>query len=207
MFRLWKLSRAFFNGDFKERRFLILSTVQQDRSLDSAQEISRIFGSNPDLLAHLIKVFLTVGKIVDVLPDNALTSCEVKDLLTAALLHDIGKSTWEKDWFVKPRHLISEDDWEQMQKHPLEGARILSSFPDIPESIIRLVAAHHERPRGGGYPQQKKPDFLSMILAAADVYSACTEDRAYRTKRLNLYEVCEQLKAFVPTVIIEALLK
>ncbi|CFX47715.1 HD domain [Syntrophomonas zehnderi OL-4] len=174
---------------------------------DSAQEISRMLLSCPDLLPHSIKVFLTVGKIIDALPDKALTGKEVRDVLTAALLHDVGKSSWKKDWFVKPRYLINDDDWKQMQQHPLDGAQLLSVLPEIPKSIIRLVAEHHERPEGKGYPQQKEPEFLCILLAAADVYSACTENRAYRNnKKFAAHEAIEQVASFASTEIIEALL-
>lgn len=188
-----------------------MSTAQQIRPLDntdSAREISRMLSSNPDLLSHSIKVFLTAGKIVDALPDKALTGREVKDVLTAALLHDVGKSSWKKEWFVMPRYLLSDDDWERMQQHPLDGARLLSALREIPKSITQLVAEHHERPGGGGYPEQKEPGFLSILLAAADVYSACMERRQYRSQDvLDSEYALEEVAKFAPLDVCNALTK
>lgn len=171
---------------------------------DYVQEISKMLTSHPALLTHSLKVFLMVGRIIGTLPDDALTGQEVKNLLTAAILHDVGKSNWKKDWFIKPRHILKDNEWIQMQEHPIEGSRLLQSLQVLPEEVLRIVAQHHERSEGRGYPYGIEPDLLVTILAACDVYAACTEERPYRANSYTKEAALSQLAMFTPTIIIDA---
>jgi diguanylate cyclase (GGDEF)-like protein/putative nucleotidyltransferase with HDIG domain len=98
----------------------------------------------------------------------------------AGVLHDIGKIGVADAIVNKPGPLTPEE-WDEMQKHPEFGARMLerAELWDIAEWIL----AHHERPDGKGYPFGLSGDAMPLearIVAVADAYEAMTTDRVYR---------------------------
>jgi putative nucleotidyltransferase with HDIG domain len=100
---------------------------------------------------------------------------------TAGLLHDIGKFVLP-DRILKSNARLSEDDWEQIRRHPYEGARIVSQV-DGYRAIGDIIMAHHERLDGLGYPRGIEGDEipeLSRIVAVADVYDVLTARDTYR---------------------------
>lgn len=110
-----------------------------------------------------------------------LPTVEIKELESMGLLHDIGKIAIDEQILNNPGKL-SEDDWNQMKKHPEIGYRILSTVNDMAE-MAEYVLAHHERWDGAGYPKGLKGEDIPLkarIIALADAYDAMTSDRAYR---------------------------
>jgi HD-GYP domain-containing protein (c-di-GMP phosphodiesterase class II) len=111
-----------------------------------------------------------------------LEDAERATLRRAALLHDLGRvavptAVWERPGLLK------RAEWEQVRLHPYHAERILARSPVL-EPIGVLVALHHERLDGSGYPRQAKGAELSTaarILAAADCYQALTQDRPHRS--------------------------
>lgn len=95
------------------------------------------------------------------------------DLHYAALLHDIGL-------LMMPDHLLGTapphtlNDYALIQSHPREGAALLSEYPFLQEPA-RLIAHHHERWDGAGYPYGLRGDYIpgsARILAIADVFDS-----------------------------------
>ena len=54
------------------------------------------------ILPHSLHVFCVAYQVVSELPPGMLSQQEERDLLLAALLHDIGKSLWPDGWHVEP---------------------------------------------------------------------------------------------------------
>ncbi|MCS6326230.1 MAG: HD domain-containing protein [Nitrospira sp.] len=93
------------------------------------------------------------------------------DLHYAALLHDIGLLTL-------PGHLRddtvphSSHDYALLQSHPRDGAALLAAFSFLCEPA-RLIAHHHERWDGAGYPYGLRGVYIPVgarLLAIADVF-------------------------------------
>ena len=96
------------------------------------------------------------------------------------MLHDIGKIGVPDSILRKPGPL-TDDEYDEMQKHAELGARILAGANL--EDISAWVLAHHERPDGRGYPHGLATQDIPLeakILAVADSYEAMTSDRVYR---------------------------
>ena len=107
---------------------------------------------------------------------------ELKNLGMGALLHDIGKVFIHKDCLNKQGKL-TDDEFEQMKKHPVEGYRHIRANFNIPLHASLGVLQHHEKYDGTGYPHQKAGTDISLfgrIIAIADVYDAITSERPYR---------------------------
>lgn len=110
-----------------------------------------------------------------------LTDSKVKELKNLGLLHDIGKIAIDEHMLNKPGRL-TEDEWNEMAKHPEIGYRILSTVNEMAE-MAESVLAHHERWDGKGYPKGLKGEEIPLharIICLADAFDAMTSDRSYR---------------------------
>jgi putative nucleotidyltransferase with HDIG domain len=101
----------------------------------------------------------------------------------AALLHDVGKIAVPDSILNKPSEL-TPSEYEEMKKHPVHGARILSNIqsPAI-RAVLPGVQYHHERWDGSGYPgglSGENIPLLGRLLGVADYFDALTSARAYR---------------------------
>ncbi|HEX6871879.1 MAG TPA: diguanylate cyclase, partial [Micromonosporaceae bacterium] len=98
----------------------------------------------------------------------------------AGRLHDIGKVTIGRDVLSKPGPL-NEWEWEQLRRHPDESARLVVELGDRPD-LADLVAAHHERYDGGGYPRGLVGEEIPLparIITVCDAWAAMRTGRAY----------------------------
>lgn len=105
----------------------------------------------------------------------------MRQLETAALLHDIGKVATPDAILLKPAKL-TEEEWNIMKRHPADGESILRRVPFLAPAS-RIVREHHERFDGKGYPDGlagEAINFGARIFAFADTLDAMTSDRAYR---------------------------
>jgi cyclic di-GMP phosphodiesterase len=100
----------------------------------------------------------------------------------AALMHDIGKVRTPLDILSKPDKLTDEE-FEIMKRHTVEGAEILRKTPDIPTLAPVVAFEHHLRMDGTGYPDGAKRASLNvatMLCSIADVYDAMRSQRTYQ---------------------------
>ena len=106
---------------------------------------------------------------------------ELRDLHTAALLHDIGKIGVPSEILRKPDRL-DDREYAIVKQHPVNSAKILGGISGFGR-VVELALRHHERYDGGGYPEGLAGDQLPLsayILQLADSFDAMTSDRAYR---------------------------
>jgi diguanylate cyclase (GGDEF)-like protein/putative nucleotidyltransferase with HDIG domain len=113
-----------------------------------------------------------------------LSDEDVQGVRTAALLHDIGNMAVPEHILSKPDSLTPEE-FERVKIHPRVGAEILRNVSfGVP--VSELVASHHERWDGLGYPAGLHGDDIPIgarILAIADCYSTLQATRPYRPAR------------------------
>jgi HD-GYP domain-containing protein (c-di-GMP phosphodiesterase class II) len=77
---------------------------------------------------------------------------------------------------------LTEEEWVKMREHPLHGQAILRGIEFL-EGAARVVAQHHEKWDGSGYPLGLRGEAIDMnarIFAVADAFDAMTSDRVYR---------------------------
>ncbi len=102
-------------------------------------------------------------------------------LALGAILFDIGKMQIPDDILNKNERL-SEAEYEIVKKHVSEGLKIVSNIEDIDKSVLDIIATHHERYNGCGYPaglEKKSIPILGRIVGIADCYDAMTSNRSY----------------------------
>jgi len=113
--------------------------------------------------------------------EYGLESHRIKALEFGSLLHDIGKIGVPDSILRKPAKL-TDDEWVLMRQHPVHGQQILRGIEFL-EGAARVVAQHHEKWDGSGYPlglTGEDIDLCARIFAVADAFDAMTSDRVYR---------------------------
>jgi HD-GYP domain-containing protein (c-di-GMP phosphodiesterase class II) len=98
------------------------------------------------------------------------------------LLHDLGKIGVPDAILLKPGPLTRRE-MEEMRYHPILGEKIVAGIPYLNGVARQVVAAHHERWDGGGYPRGfagPRIPLSARIFAVADAFDAMTNDRPYR---------------------------
>lgn len=124
-----------------------------------------------------------------------LSPAQVDLVRESGRLHDLGKIGTPDEVLRKPSALAGHE-LVAMQAHAEYGARILSNLPDFWEGAA-LVAAHHERKDGRGYPRGLRGDEIPLevaIIAVADAYDAMATARPYRPA-MTWSEIRRELEA------------
>ena len=104
----------------------------------------------------------------------------LRNLYTAALLHDIGKISVPSPILLKQGPL-NDQEQKLIAAHPLISARILRNFKELAH-LSSTVLYHHERMDGSGYPEGlmgKDIPEHSRIIAVVDVFEALVGERSY----------------------------
>jgi putative two-component system response regulator len=112
-----------------------------------------------------------------------LSSNEVKNILYAAPMHDVGKIGIPDSILMKPSKL-TDDEFHFMKTHTIIGAKILEdSRAEILQLAEQIAISHHERWNGKGYPRGLSGvdiPIVGRIVGVADVFDALTSRRPYK---------------------------
>ncbi|MFL5706514.1 MAG: HD-GYP domain-containing protein [Ktedonobacteraceae bacterium] len=111
----------------------------------------------------------------------------------AALFHDIGKLNISNTLLHKVSSL-SRQEFEQIKKHPTQGAMILNQ-QGIFKEVVPIVHCHHEHWNGCGYPhglQGRAIPLGARIITIADAFEVMTSScRLYQRQRTPLEALAE----------------
>ena len=142
---------------------------------------------------------------------DVLTDEKIEQLMLAALLHDAGKIRIPQS-IVNKMGKYTEEEYEIMKTHPMEGRKLLEGMPLIDDGTFNTTAKemalyHHERWDGSGYPYGVAGDTIPLcarIMGAADVLDALISPRLYK-KPMSVEEAVkvfeeEKGKAFEPCI-------
>jgi len=110
-----------------------------------------------------------------------LSDDAVATLRRAALVHDFGatgvsNSIWDK------AGALTRAEFDRVELHTMLTEQMLRRSPAL-AVLNPMAAAHHERCDGSGYHKRVRTDGVdpdAWILAAAEVYTGMTRDRADR---------------------------
>lgn len=143
-------------------------------SLKMYDEYTFAHSVNTSILAVSLGTFLSFDKP------------QIAALGVAALMHDIGKVNIPHDLINKPGKL-TDQEWDQVKRHPVNGALILANVPGVSKLTIVAAFEHHQHGGARGYPQvggdyQRHP--FSQIVALADAYEAITAARVYYSSQM-----------------------
>lgn len=160
------------NTTYDQLRERYMDTIEALRLVVDAKDIYTR-GHSERVAYFAVKI----GKAFDLSPD------ELELVRVGGLFHDVGKIGTSDDLLFKSAEL-NEKEYEEIKKHPLKGAHILSAISMFKE-VVPMVKCHHERVDGKGYPEGLKKEeipFLARIISVADAFDAMMSDRHYRSK-------------------------
>jgi diguanylate cyclase (GGDEF)-like protein/putative nucleotidyltransferase with HDIG domain len=123
-----------------------------------------------------------------------LSQAELDLLGHAALFHDIGKLAIPDAVLLKPASL-SGDEWDLMQRHAEEGARIIDRLGFLGDAVP-AIRHHHERWDGDGYPDRLVGEDIPLgarIIHVADALDSMLTNRIYKPAR-PAEEALEELR-------------
>ena len=106
---------------------------------------------------------------------------DCRSLRVAALLHDLGETTMERDYIWRPEALTEEERID-LARHPVIGEQE-ASRAGASRAAQLLVRWHHEWWNGCGYPDALRGEEIPLaarILRIADSYAALTAGRPFR---------------------------
>jgi len=112
-----------------------------------------------------------------------------------AMLLDVGKTNLPTELLNKPGSL-DDDERLLVQQHVQFGLDILKATPGIDSRVLEMVAHHHERYNGTGYPSQLKGNKIPVfgrIAGIVDAYDAMITLRPYAELRSS-YDALRKLR-------------
>lgn len=156
-----------------------MANLVENRDVDTGEHVKRT-SAYVKMLAQEARKTLEYKQV--------LTDRYIELLVKAAPMHDIGKIVVPDSILKKPGKL-SLDEFLQIQRHTIEGARIVhevledNSDPEYVQMAADIALCHHEKWNGSGYPQQLAGldiPVCARIMAIADVFDALISIRCYK---------------------------
>jgi putative nucleotidyltransferase with HDIG domain len=152
---------------------LSLTLRQTVQALGAAVEVRDSYTAGHQ--RRVTELALAIARRLEISEDR------LQGIRVAGLMHDIGKLAVPSEILSKPTKL-TDVERNLIQEHPEVARGILSSI-EFPWPVAEIVAQHHERIDGSGYPKKLRGDeilFEARILAVADVAEAMSSHRPYR---------------------------
>lgn len=101
-------------------------------------------------------------------------------LASGGLLLDLGKVAVPVPILAKPGALGGGEQ-HYVRRHVERGLELVAGH-DLPERVLEMIGAHHERIDGSGYPHRLQGTHIPLfgrLAAIADAFDAMTLDRRY----------------------------
>ena len=128
-----------------------------------------------------------------------LTLAEQKSLALGAFLHDIGKIGPEPYQFADDAITVTGGSIGN-RHHPEQGAKLVLPL-GLPAEVGQIIAYHHERWDGSGYPfglQGEGVPQLARIVCLAQTFDHLTAELPGRTP-VSIDNACQQMLSYAGT--------
>jgi putative nucleotidyltransferase with HDIG domain len=110
-----------------------------------------------------------------------LPKSDLRSLAVGGLLFDIGKLRLDPELLGATRPL-DDEELERVRTHVNLGVEMIRNSGLMNRDVLDMVAYHHERFNGSGYPEGLSGDEIPVfarIAAIVDCYDAITSHRSY----------------------------
>jgi len=192
--------------DLRERSIALSESYRklEESSLEAIESLNAtVEAKDPYTAGHSLRVqriALSIARELD------FTAAERDALRFGSLFHDIGKIAIPDVLLTKPDRL-TDAEYELMKRHSAEGARIVSKFGRLRDSVP-IIRHHHERWDGQGYADRLAGEEIPLAAAVAglaDAWDAMTIERPYQ-RALSVDEALAEVERnratqFVPAVV------
>ena len=149
-----------------------------ERNPDAMIWLARLRSASQYAYDHAVDVsvhLMVFGKFL------GLPSATIEQLGLAGLMQDIGKVDIPAEVLNKPEKL-NDEEYALVQSHVASSLEMLIGHPGFTTTVLEIVASHHERADGSGYPRRLKGEkicFNGELAGLVDSYCAMTRTRAY----------------------------
>ena len=129
-------------------------------------------GHSDRVAFYAVKIAQEMGKSSD----------DIERIRVAGLFHDIGK-IGIPDEILRKNGPLTDEEYALIKEHPSLGEQMLSSV-SLFNDILPVIAAHHERMDGRGYPAGLTGEQIpeeARTISVADYFDAMTSKRTYRS--------------------------
>ncbi len=119
---------------------------------------------------------------------------------TGTLLHDVGKIFIPIEILNSEKTLNSEQ-MAMVRSHVERGCEHLASVTELPPEVMAIVAEHHERIDGSGYPKGLKHDEISplgKLAGIVDSFDAMISVRPYRKETYSVEQALDLIEGDTP---------
>ncbi len=160
------------------------------RNASAASWLVRLKKQDETAYAHSISVCvmgLTVGRYL------GLSKKQLNVLGMATLLQDIGKLSIPTYLLAKTERLDKREQ-ELIKLHVSKSISVIRSMEEVSSDIVEVIAVHHERFDGTGYPlglSRSEIDTLGSMAGLVDTYEAMTAKRPYRRAKTGFEALME----------------
>lgn len=179
-----------------------LQAIRQATNTSGDIDLSRVSGlveemavgvqRNPDAMLWLTRLKITDEYSYDHAVDVSvhlmvfgrflgLGRASIEELGQAGLMQDIGKAQIDPEILGKPSPL-TYDEYQLVQSHVASSLELLRGQHEFSGEVLKIIAAHHERYDGSGYPRHLDGQTLSLAAELAgmiDTYCALTRRRVF----------------------------
>ncbi len=185
--------------------------------LDTAhQELKRHYATTISVFSNLVE--LREGhsaghsrRVADIARRLArrleLDKAATKDVIFAALLHDIGQLSLSDEVLRTPFNNLIQKDREKLMRHPKLGESVLMALEPL-HGAAALIAAHHECYDGSGFPNKLAGEAIPLgarVITVADDYDALQmgliAPKRYTAGEARDYIVQQRDKRYDPRVV------
>lgn len=159
----------------------LLVYIGEDYADSAVNYLIRLRNTERDTYQHSINVSFYAMLACEWL---GLPANETKEVVLAALFHDIGKTRVRPELLNKRGKLCAEE-FDEIKKHTVYGYDIMKKTGRFSEAVNKVILTHHEREDGSGYPMGQKgseTSKYSKIVAIVDVYDAMISERIYKER-------------------------
>ncbi|MFH1743600.1 MAG: HD domain-containing phosphohydrolase [bacterium] len=122
---------------------------------------------------------LLVRKMLGIRDNKQLT-----EIGLGFLFCDLAMTKWPTE-ILRRRGALLPEEWEVVKRHPEKALELLQEYPLSEEARI-IIAQHHERSDGSGYPKGLKGDeihVLAKIAALVETFAALNSNRPFANQR------------------------
>lgn len=131
-----------------------------------------------DTGAHNYRVAWIAARIAERM---GLSGSDMQALIAGSFLHDVGKIGIPDAILLKPGKLDAQE-MDIMRTHVAQGEEVVTGMGWL-DGAQAVVAAHHEKWNGSGYPRGLAGEAIPLaarIFAVADVFDALCSKRPYK---------------------------
>lgn len=178
----------------KAKKVLVGMVDSMVRNPDALLLLTRLKDKDSYTYGHAIDVsiyMLAFGRHLGFPKD------QLNNLGMGGMLLDIGKMQLPQALLEK-RGKLTATEFEMVKRHVEFGIETLQKTKNIPGMVMEIVASHHERQDGSGYPlglDKSKIGMFGSMGAIVDCYDALVSDRPYASP-LTSYDALQSLYAW-----------